>query len=542
MTQRQGSGERMVCAEITELIEAGAPLTQLVFGSAGETVGAESLCLSGATHISTAADSPAVATIMTNDRPTVELVLGAIMGRAEIVSLPIPTRSGSIEEYLALIRAACAQRGIADVVARDDIASLLNSAGISAIPHSALRTRPISQPCADGFRLTQFSSGSTGRPKAIQLSAAQLGANVSAILERIDPHPGDAVVSWLPLSHDMGLIGMLLASIAGMADGLAGPGHVVLLDPQSFLRKPALWLDALHEWRGTITAAPDFGYRLAHEYGGATLRDLSRLRCAIVGGEIVRASTLECFTDRFASSGVKLSAICPAYGMAEVGLAVSLTHPAETWRERVVSNAALAESAIVTPNPKSPHDRAGRLVSSGYPLHGYEVVSTAEADVIGGLSVRGPSVGRDAFSGLSLSEKDGWFTTGDVGFIDDGFVYVCGRCDDYISANGRNIHLPTIESAVGAVPGVRPGRAAAFGTHEGDWYVLVEAARGQSGTAEELVRAVRLAIVQSASIQPTDVLMLRRGHLPMTSSGKLQRNEVRRLFLRGEFDIAAAKR
>ena len=251
----------------------------------------------------------------------------------------------------------------------DDYAALLDGIGPPVRRHSELGSRPLATPGATGFVLVQFTSGSTGTARAVAVDDTRLGANVIAILQTLQPHPGDALVSWLPLSHDMGLIGMLFTALAAGAPRWTGDAHIVLLDPTTFLRSPGTWIEALSHYRGSFTAAPDFGYRLAVRRQPACDVDLSRLRCAIVGGEMVRATTLEQYTAAFASHGLRRQAPCPAYGMAEVGLAVSINPPEQDWRDRTVSVSALASGRVSTPGRRGDELR----IVAWAALPGYEV-------------------------------------------------------------------------------------------------------------------------------------------------------------------------
>jgi fatty-acyl-CoA synthase len=355
-------------------------------------------------------------------------------------------------------------------------------------------------------------------------------------LESLAPEPGDGVVSWLPLSHDMGLVGMLLTGLAAGADGWTGGTPVVLLEPATFLRSPATWASALSHHRGSFTAAPDFGYRLASRRPPSGDVDLSHLRCAIVGGEMVRATTLDDFTARFEAGGLGRLALCPAYGMAEVGLAVSITAPREVWRDRIVSLSALSRGQVQRPRDD---DDELRLVACGRPLPGYDVVCPEPEDGVGSIGVSGPSVGTDPLTSAPLAGEDGVYHPGDVGFADDGWLFVCGREDDTIVASGCNIYAPAIEAAVSRLDGIREGRVAVVGLPTGEWAVVAEPSHVVpcgSPRAAEIARSVRRAAVHSGATKPDRVVLVPRGQLPLTASGKTQRKLVRRKLVDGGLD------
>jgi fatty-acyl-CoA synthase len=537
--------------QLSRLAVAGAGGMRVVFGADGEGMEAAELMVAGLRSFSGSADADVVGVLMTNDRPTVEVVLGALAAGVRLVSLPPPGRGADLEEYAALLRGIRERYELAEVVAADDLAVLLEGVGVPARAHSAMGRAPLAAPRAGGFELVQFTSGSTRQPRPVVLSDVALGANVTAMLEVVAPRPGDTLVSWLPLAHDMGLVGMLLTGLAAGAPEWTGGADVVLLDPRAFLRRPAAWVEALSRWDGTFTAAPDFAFWMAAQRGPRGGVDLSSLRCAIVGGEIVRADTLERFTAAFAGCGFDPVALCPAYGMAELGVAATLTPPAVLWRELAVDTLGLADDQV---RPTRGHDgTVTRLVASGAPLPGYEVRARAPGAGVNGLTgpdrfdgssglverlaVRGPSVGVDGTTGSSFAGDDGWFSTGDVGFVEEGGLYVCGRTDDWVVTHGRKLHAPTVEVAVGEVAGVRAGRVTAVGLPTGGWVVVAEPfGRSPLRSVEiaPLQREIRRVAVDTAAARPDEVVVVAPGSLPLTSSGKLQRNQVRARFLRGE--------
>jgi fatty-acyl-CoA synthase len=467
------------------------------------------------------ADQPVVAAMLTNDEPSVELVLGAIAQGAVLVSLPLPGRAVAADSYIGFLRRALADSGATRVVARDDIAVMLRSAGIEATAHSEISASPPVATSGPGFELIQYSSGSTGPPKPIRVDHEVLATNIAAILDRVQARSGDVTVSWLPISHDMGLIGMLLASLAAADDTWTAGAEIVLIDPEAFLRRPTIWMEAISHWQGTFTAAPDFGYRLAvTRHAGGDL-NLTTLRHAIIGGEVVRAPTLRSFDEAFRPAGLVPSVFAPAYGMAELGLAATMTGPDEVWRS---TDLAAGDAPART------------LVSSGRPLGGYTI--DVDEDTAR-LTVVAPAAGRDGLTGAPLA-PDGRLLTGDTGFVTpDGWVYVTGRLDDIIVVNGRNISALDIEAAVSAVPSVRAGRVAAVNLESGEWVIAAELqAVGSDGGAQGIQRDVRGAAVGAVNAAPDDIALLPPGSLPMTSSGKLQRTEVRRRWQAGSLGRA----
>jgi len=523
--------------KLSSLVLQGIGDAYLHFGARGEAISSAELLEGAQAHYSDSASSDSIAMLMTNDRPTVELILGAIAAGSRLISLPLPARTTNPDDYVALLRSACQQEHASTIVASDEIATLLRAQGLEVYGHADLCSIPLAARCERGFELIQFSSGSTGSPKGIRLDDDALGANVAAIIATIQPRPGDLSLSWLPLSHDMGLIGMLLTSLASAVPELAGTPDIVILDPVSFLRAPSSWLNAISSWSATITAAPDFAFRLASQRTTADSLDLSQLRCATVGGETVRLSTLDTFTSHFGPAGFQPTAFCPAYGMAEVALAVTMTPPEAEWRSIEVTSVALAERELVPATLAPEQGPRITLVSSGPPIAGYEVRVQAPPDRIGTIEVRGPSVGVNATNGNLLSGPDGWFRTDDVGTVIDGWIYVSGRDDDHVVTNGRNIHAPTVETAVGSVDGIRSGRTAVIGLPSGEWIVAAELEAREplaKSDARALKRQVRRAVVNAAGSGSDQVVLIDRGRMPVTTSGKLQRREALRRYLTGE--------
>ncbi len=448
--------------------------------------------------------------------------------------------------FAELAEVVCRREGVREIVVPDALAALARAA-LSSRPtavrvraHSALGAAPIARPDPRGFHLVQHSSGSTGAPKGIELDDAALGSNVTALLAATGATAGDGTVSWLPLSHDMGLVGMLLTGVAAGAGATRGRSEVHLMEPGRFLRSPASWVQELSDRRASITAAPDMGYRLVIDHGAAPAVDLSRLRCAIVGGEVVRASTLQRLTAALAPLGLSPSAPCPAYGLSEVGLGVSLTPPGAGWRElaldgdRVIDRSWRHGSA-----PTSGGGRAGGLrsavVASGVPLAGYDVGVAGESRT-GRLLVRGPSIGRHPGDGASLAGPDGWLDTGDLGAVVDGWVVVTGRADDLLVVHGLQVHAPALEDDLARVPGVRAGRVLAVTRPTGEWVVLAESERGADPAT--LRSDLAVVAVRHAGARPDEVTLVRRGQLPTTPSGKLRRGEALARLLRGELEEA----
>ncbi|MDQ3096093.1 MAG: AMP-binding protein [Actinomycetota bacterium] len=507
-------------ARLSDLIGAGAPTGAVQFGR-DRPIPVEPLIGAGAA-LHQHGHQLVTALILTNDQTSVELLLGAIAAGVTVVSLPLPSSGAGLGEYISFLREACSKHGVGEIIVRDDIASLLAGSDVTIRPHSSLDSSSVGSPGLGGFQLVQYTSGTTGEPRGILLSDRDLGANVTAILHALQPAPGDSACSWLPISHDMGLIGMLFTTLAASAPAWTGRTQLQLIEPGEFLRRPSSWLTALSASKASFTAAPDFGYRLALMRSVAAI-DLSAMRCAIIGGEVVRDSTLRSLVTNLGAYGLTEHALCPAYGMAEVGLAVTMTGPSELARRRTVHTADLADGRVVDVPADSAF--AHVAVASGPPLAGYGVTTSEGNSRTGVISVRGPSIGRRAESGTELA-LGGVLKTGDVGFVDgDGWLYVNGRVDEVIVLRGRNLSARVIELAVSDVTGVRAGRAAITTLPTGESIVLAEQGR-RSGEPDDLVRDIERAVLSVAGSRPDRVFVVPKGTLPMTSSGKLRRTRL----------------
>ena len=384
--------------------------------------------------------------------------------------------------------------------------------------------RPVHTAAADAPAMVQLSSGTTGAPKATVLSHAAILANAGALLDEIfacnprggDPEPGG--VSWLPLYHDMGLIGCVLPA-------LLGPGPLTLIPPERFLARPALWLRAISRYRGTVSPAPNFAYAMATERVRDDELDGVDLSCwslALNGAEPVSARVCAAFVARFSAYGLRPDAIRPVYGLSEMALAVTFPRRGGV-RPLCLDRDALAEDRVV-PSPDG-----APWVGSGEPLPGYRVgILDAKGaplgpDRLGQVVVDGPS----ALSGWWGSTKppriEGWVHTGDVGFLHDGALFVVGRQRDRIKLRGRHHAPQDLEAAADAVPGVRTGCAAALADVDEDGerlLLFVEVREPRPGLAEAVVEAVRAA----CGVAPDAVVLLAPGTLPRTSSGKIRRS------------------
>jgi acyl-CoA synthetase (AMP-forming)/AMP-acid ligase II len=476
---------------------------------------------------------------------------GALLCGAVPVPLYPPVRLGRLAEYQSRTAAMLAAAGAVALLADRRLLALVGEAVAEAQPRlgaRALDALPAAPPleregAPDELGLVQFSSGTTVEPKPVALDHRALVAQVEAL----DAHwpgetgPRQSCVSWLPLYHDMGLIGAVLPA-------LAIPAVTTLVPPERFVARPALWLRALARHRATISVAPNFAYALAterirdEEMEGC---DLSAWRVALCGAETVSAATLDAFAARFARWGFRGEALTPVYGLSEAALAVTFGE-----LDRPFTRVRVDRSALSRERRAVPADDGIDLVAVGRPLPGFaielrdEAGAAVEAGRVGRLFARGPSLmrgylGRPEATAAAL--RDGWLDTGDSGFLAaDGQLVLVGRAKDVLIVRGANHAPEEVERAVDGVPGVRRGCAVAVSAPaEGGaterLLLFVEHRRGVSRRERAaLVARCREAVAAASGLAVDEIHALAPGTLPRTSSGKLRRGETLRLHRAGE--------
>lgn len=496
--------------------------------------------------------------------------LGSI--RAGIVPVPIypPMALGALQTYLDNTRHIVAKSGARALITTAKIKRLLGTVQaacpdleqVVAIEGIRESTEPLK-----GERITledvaflQFTSGSTSRPKGVTLTHANLAANIECIMEHgLKIRDDDVAVSWLPLYHDMGLIGFVLSPIFHTV-----PAH--FMPPLLFLKRPITWFQAFTRVGGTIAYAPNFAYALCVKRIKPTDLDgldLSTWRVAGCGAEPIRPETLEGFAEAFERIGFDRKALLPSYGMAESSLAISFTELGEGMKSISVHGPTLwseGTAKIVADDDEN----AVRLVSCGPRFPSHDVGVFAPEDVtsatplpertVGEMRIRGPSVMRGYWEDVERTRESfagGWLKTGDLGFLHEGHVFICGRSKEVVIVNGRNYYPQDMEWEASKVPGVRKGNVVAFGARdpsgmERDRERVVLAFEVQEperlGHASALLAEVRKAVQEGMGLTLDDVVALPPGALPKTSSGKLQRARTRELYETGELMGRAAVR
>ncbi|HEY2292550.1 MAG TPA: amino acid adenylation domain-containing protein, partial [Thermoanaerobaculia bacterium] len=386
---------------------------------------------------------------------------------------------------------------------------------------------PACEPDPESLAFLQYTSGSTAAPKGVMVTHANLLHNERMIGAAFDMDESAVVVGWLPLYHDMGLIGNVLQP-------LHAGGQCVLMSPVAFLQRPLRWLEAISRYRGTVSGGPNFAYELclrkATPEALAGL-DLASWRVAFNGAEPVRASTLERFAAAFAPCGLRREALYPCYGLAEATLFVTGGHGARVERERVSCGRAWMGQRIVAVDPETGEERP--------------------AGAEGEIWISGPSVARGywenpestamGFNAFLPTGEGPFLRTGDLGFLSGGELYVSGRLKDLIILRGRNLYPQDVElTAERGHPDLQPGGGAAFSVEIGGEERLVvvqEAVRHRKDGVEEIAEAVRRAVAAEHEAQVHEVVLIRQAGLPKTSSGKVRRRLCRELYLRDELPV-----
>ena len=479
------------------------------------------------------------------------------------VPVSIPVGIGGKDAYLDQLRRQIAASGAVAAIGIDELAGFIAEAArefpairlhggmdaIDSLPDAAVDLRPLG-PEDDCY--IQFSSGSTRHPHGVRIVQRALMANLDAMTGPggLNLTANDRTVSWLPLYHDMGLVGFLMAPLSCQCS-------IDYLTPRDFARRPMQWLNLISRNRATVAYSPSFGYDLATRRGGNQIPadlDLSCWRHAGIGGDMVRADVLDRFAATFAPSGFNPKIFIPSYGMAEVCLAITFGPNLGGVRTDTIDRVVLATEQRAQP-ATDPSDllHARRFVLCGKVVPGHRLEVRGPdgkvlADrIVGRIFVQGPSIMPGYFNDEAATREilsaEGWLDTGDLGYTLAGDIVVTGRAKDLIIVNGRNIWPQDIEWTIEAKHIVKTEDCAAFSVDngEGERVVVAVLARVAADHRDELVRDVAGAVREAISVDCEVVLVPPAMGLPKTSSGKLSRARTRSNYLAGLYKPAPSK-
>jgi fatty-acyl-CoA synthase len=480
------------------------------------------------------------------------LFCGAIYARALPVPLPLPTSFGGKENYIDQIAAQMQSAEPRLLFFPEELAGMaLHAAerqGCAAMSWKEFADLParqteLSRAGSEDICFLQYSSGSTRFPHGVAVTHKALLANLAGHFYGMQIGPTDRCVSWLPLYHDMGLVGCLLSPIGNQFS-------VDYLKTEDFARRPLAWLDLISRNPGTtVSFSPTFGYdicarRVSSQTNVAERFDLSRWRIAGNGADMIRPDVMQNFVDTFADAGFKACNFLPSYGLAESTLAVTLMPPGEGIRVELVEEERLSGS----PRDLSRPARYRAIVNCGVPLRGMELEIRGESGEalgdhrIGKVWCRGTSVMHSYYRDAEATDAcmvGGWLDTGDMGYMVDGYLFIVGRAKDMIIINGKNHWPQDIEWAVEQLPGFHQGDIAAFAleTDSGEEVpaVLVHCRVSDPEERRRLHDEIREKV---RSITGTNcvVELVPPRTLPRTSSGKLSRAKAKRLYLAGKIE------
>ncbi|MCH7942867.1 MAG: fatty acyl-AMP ligase [Proteobacteria bacterium] len=477
------------------------------------------------------------------------------------VPLPLPMNLGGHDPYVQRIARMIESAGAVAAIAPAEFASFLEEAvaglpvqmsgtpeDFNALPEDGVDLRPFGK---DDLCYIQYSSGSTRFPRGVTISQHAALSNMGSIIRHgLEVRPGDRGVSWLPLYHDMGLVGFALTPMVCQMS-------MDFIATSDFVRRPLLWPKVLTANGGTLSFGPTLGYDLCSRRalnGSAAAFDLSAWRAAGIGGDMIRPDILERFRDTFACCGFRETAFVASYGLAESTLAVSFA-PLDTGIEvdRIDKTQYTLHQRAIPAKGNGSALNARPFAICGRAMPDHQIVirddqGAALADrEIGIVHIKGPSVMTGYFQDLEMSSQaiseDGWLNTGDMGYMIDGALVITGRIKDLIICHGRNIWPQDIEWALEQLPGVRTGDVAAFsvtGSDGAERVVIVLARRLLDAEVRRKMIRTITATVHAAAGVACEVVLAPPRSLPHTSSGKLSRSAVKSKYLAGGYAVPPA--
>lgn len=503
-----------------------------------------------------------VAVLGPTSRELITIVRGCWMAGIASIVLPLPMRMGSLDVFIDSTRARIRHGDAKLVLIDDQLADFYTAVegdppiesmesvmpGSPNVPSGDALELPPHDP--DRLVILQYTSGSTSEPKGVMIPDRVLSANLDAACEAAVLGPGEVMVSWLPLYHDMGLVGFLALPMTKGVD-------LVQAAPQDFLAHPGNWMEWISQYSGTATAGPNFSWVLAtRALKRKSDLDLSSLTLALSGAEPVDPKAVDAFVAEAERFGFTAGGVFPAFGMAEVAIAGAFPVRGRGLVTDTVDRQVLETQRVAKPiEIEEPDDfalRARRLPLLGKAVPGLEmkVVDPHTHEMVperhvGELLLRGTSVTPGYYKRPDATAAlfdDGWLCTGDLAYLLDGELVMCGRIKDVIIVGGRNVFPEDIERAVGPLDGVRAGNVIALGVegYKGKESVVVVAEvrlTGTSGGLDDVRAHIHERTLEVCGLPPRDVMLVQPGTLPKTSSGKLQRAKCREEYLNEELQF-----
>ncbi len=499
-----------------------------------------------------------VAVLGPTSRELMTIVRGCWLAGIASMVLPLPMRMGSLDEFVNSTRARIRHGDAKLVLIDDQLAPFYEAAagdppiepmgsvlpGAANVPSADRWERPDHDP--ERLVILQYTSGSTSEPKGVMIPDRVLSANIDACCEAAELGVGETMVSWLPLYHDMGLVGFLALPMTKGVD-------VVQAAPQDFMAKPGNWMQWISEYGGTATAGPNFSWVLAtRALKRAEGLDLSTLTLALSGAEPVDPKAVDAFVAAAEPFGFRAGSVFPAFGMAETAIGASFPKRGAGLQCDTVDREVLERTRVAKPveidDPDDLAVRARRLPMLGTAVPGMEM-KIADPDTrealperhVGELLLRGTSVTPGYYKREAATQAlfhDDWLCTGDLAYVLDGQLILCGRIKDVIIVGGRNVFPEDIERAVGGLEGVRAGNVIAFGMegYKGKESVVV-VAEVRADDLDAVRHDIHHRTLEVCGLPPRDIMLVRPGTLPKTSSGKLQRAKCKEHYLAEDLEL-----
>ncbi|MBN1532674.1 MAG: fatty acyl-AMP ligase [Spirochaetes bacterium] len=496
----------------------------------------------------------------------VHVYFGILMAGAVPVPVSQPAGTSNIGKYLENLQHIIRDSESKFFITYDKIKMLIG--GLMAVPNlvkefiftEEMMQNPVPQekyvglPAIgpDDLALIQYTSGTTGRPKGVTLSHGNLLHNIHGIGLGLAITESDVGISWLPLYHDMGLIG-------GMLTAIYWEIKMIMMMPEAFLLRPQWWLENITRFGATMGVAPNFGYHYCvTRIPDSTLGrlDLSSWRLALNGAEPVDRVTLQRFLERFGHCGLRKDIFLPVYGMAENSLAATFPSLGNTTVARRFRRDKLEEEHLAVDSDSADSKSYIDLVSVGYPLVGQEVRVVDDRGVtlrerqVGEILVKSPSSTAGYYKNARATAeaiRDGWLHTGDMGFVLEGMLFISGRMKEIIIKRGKNIYPYDVERIASTVKGVRIGCCAAFAVENlnagtEDLILVCETLLKDQKRLEELKKSIKAEILVRLGITPDDIRLVPKGTIPKTTSGKLQRLLCKKIYLEDDNGFHLLKR